>query len=544
MEGSDWAAAGTAGAGLGQVMYAQYLKNRNKRPTYSIPDEIKQNLTQAQMEALEGLPEAQKQEFVKNIERTQASSLSQLGSRKAGLAGVANLNLQSQDAYEKMLAMDAQARRENLKALKVDRQVMADYKDQAFQLNKLNPYYEKVSESEALMGAGLQNISNAGTLYASGRNKSNETVSNGTVSNSTPTKTVDNKTPGWVKKRMGDISYDEIIDEWVNEQDALNVTAEDRQRLNPAVSRDEANSYKYPYGGKVGDDKDKKGKKKPQYELKREFKKIEPEYQLMQEFKEIEPEYQLMQDFREVDSSDSSKTSTKKYPYGGQVTGADNSSMYASEDATWNTVGQFGAVGKVIQGSANLGNAIGRPVRSKNEEIDPETGKLKNYKSHLTIGGGMLNPLTALQTRSKYKGGFGDIDGSGYKNYLEEQARPEVEAYQKEKAEAKKAETMANYITMMNNSQTQNQYPYGGKVGKKKIVEIEKQEVVKDTDGSIFVADAPSHNFGGQDVAVNDGAIILSDRLKVPGENITFAKKAKKKIDDLFKVQERYKLKK
>jgi ribosomal protein S24E len=390
------------------------------------------------------------------------------------------------------------------------------------------------------MGAGLQNIGNAGTLYASGsgRGRSNRNQSN----------SASNSNSNYSNSNVDSVDY------------SGNYPSNSGMEAGYYDQNEVYNPELYPYGGKVGDDKDKKGKKKPQYELKREFKKIEPEYQLMRDFKEIEPEYQLMRDFKEIEpeyqlmrdfkevnTSDSSKTSTKKYPYGGQVTGADNSSQYATEDATWNTVGQFGAVGKVIQGSANLGNAIGRPVRSKNEEVDLETGKLKNYKSHLTIGGGALNPLTALQTRSKYKGGFGDIDGSGYKNYLEEQARPEFEAYQKEKAEAKKAETMANYITMMNNSQTQNQYPYGGKVGKKKIVEIEKQEVVKDPDGSIFAANAPSHAFGGQKVAVNDGAIIFSDRINVPGENITFAKKAamigndKKKLDELFRVQENYK---
>jgi hypothetical protein len=63
----------------------------------------------------------------------------------------------------------------------------------------------------------------------------------------------------------------------------------------------------------------------------------------------------------------------------------------------------------------------------------------------------------------------------------------------------------------------------------------------------MFAANAPSHDFGGQKVAVNDGAIIFSDRINVPGENITFAKKAamigndKKKLDELFRVQENYK---
>jgi len=85
--------------------------------------------------------------------------MSQLGSRKAGLSGLASLNQQQQDAYGNMLSMDAQARQQNQQGLMNQRQVMADYRDQAFQLNKLNPYYEKTAQSQAMMGAGMQNMS-------------------------------------------------------------------------------------------------------------------------------------------------------------------------------------------------------------------------------------------------------------------------------------------------------------------------------------------------------------------------------------------------
>jgi len=37
-------------------------------------------------------------------------------------------------------------------------QNMADYRDQAFQFNKVNPYYEGVSESQGYIGAGMQNM--------------------------------------------------------------------------------------------------------------------------------------------------------------------------------------------------------------------------------------------------------------------------------------------------------------------------------------------------------------------------------------------------
>lgn len=157
---SNWAGGGaTTTLGAAQTAYGMYLRKKNKRPEYQIPQEIQQNLTQAQMDALEGLPAAQAQQFIQNIQRGSAFGMSQLGSRKAGLAGLATLNQQQQDAYGNLLSMDAQVRQQNKANLMNQRQVMADYRDQAFQLNKLNPYYENVAQSEALMGAGMQNMS-------------------------------------------------------------------------------------------------------------------------------------------------------------------------------------------------------------------------------------------------------------------------------------------------------------------------------------------------------------------------------------------------
>lgn len=157
---SNWAGGGaTTTLGAAQLAYGLYMNKKNKRPEYQIPQEVQQNLTQAQQMALQGLPEEQKQQFIKNIQRGTAFGMNQLGSRKAGLSGLASLNQQQQDAYGNMLSMDAQARQQNQQGLMNQRQVMADYRDQAFQLNKLNPYYEKTAQSQAMMGAGMQNMS-------------------------------------------------------------------------------------------------------------------------------------------------------------------------------------------------------------------------------------------------------------------------------------------------------------------------------------------------------------------------------------------------
>lgn len=166
----SWVAAGIA-SGAATMAGVQYLKGKRdqakdakKRPEYEIPQEVAQNLTQAQMDALQGLPAAQAQQFIQNIQRGSAFGMSQLGSRKAGLAGLAALNQQQQDAYGNLLSIDAQAAQQNKANLMNQRQVMADYRDQAFQLNKINPYYENIARREARTAALFQNLNNAATM--------------------------------------------------------------------------------------------------------------------------------------------------------------------------------------------------------------------------------------------------------------------------------------------------------------------------------------------------------------------------------------------
>lgn len=156
---SGWAAGGaTVTAGAAQTLYGLYLQKKNKRPEYQIPQEVFQNLTQAQQAALEGMPEEQRMQYIQNIQRGTATGLSQLGSRKAGVAGLAVLNQQQNDAYANIAAQDAAMKQQNQQQVLDARQNLADYRDQQFQLNKLNPYYEKVQEAQGMLGAGMQNV--------------------------------------------------------------------------------------------------------------------------------------------------------------------------------------------------------------------------------------------------------------------------------------------------------------------------------------------------------------------------------------------------
>jgi len=145
-------------AGIAQFLRGRSLAKQNIRAEYQIPPEIAQNLSQAQMQALQGLPPEQVKQYVENVQRQVGFGLTALGDRKAGIAGLATLTQQGTDAYKDLLTADARARQENLRQLMSAREQMAGYKEKEFQINKLLPYQEKAEAAAAMQGAGLQNI--------------------------------------------------------------------------------------------------------------------------------------------------------------------------------------------------------------------------------------------------------------------------------------------------------------------------------------------------------------------------------------------------
>lgn len=147
-----------AGFGVYQGVKGNQLAKDAVRPEYEIPQEIYQNLSDAEIAALEGLPQAQKDQFLQNVQRSTATSLNALGDRKAGLAGVSSVQQNEQDAMTKLLSMDAQARQSNMNNLYNQRGILAKYEDQAFQTNEMQPYMAQAQAAEAMKGAGIQNV--------------------------------------------------------------------------------------------------------------------------------------------------------------------------------------------------------------------------------------------------------------------------------------------------------------------------------------------------------------------------------------------------
>jgi hypothetical protein len=143
-------------------------------PTYQIPEEISQELSDAERMEVEGLSGQQKKEFVENIERSRTAALRSQADRKGGLLGIQGSMAAEADAYSNLVSMDAAARAESemrkQQRLSQARRAMAGAKEKklAFQEGR---YQEKLTSAQAQIGAGEQNIMGAiDTLGATGIN--------------------------------------------------------------------------------------------------------------------------------------------------------------------------------------------------------------------------------------------------------------------------------------------------------------------------------------------------------------------------------------
>ena len=129
-----------------------------ERPQYEIPQAYKDMMTDAQLMAAEGLPAAQKQQFVENIARSQGAALQGISQRKGGLEGVADVYQTTADANRDMLSMDAQARFANRKNLQVVRDEYGGQQAKQWYVNKFAPWMQEDQRIKALKGAAEKNI--------------------------------------------------------------------------------------------------------------------------------------------------------------------------------------------------------------------------------------------------------------------------------------------------------------------------------------------------------------------------------------------------
>lgn len=146
------------GFGIYQAIKGAKKLNNTDRSTYKIPDEIIQNLNAAERMALEGMPDAQKQAYLQNLQRSSQFALRGLSDRRAGVGAIANVQSQLDMGAMNLLGMDAAQRQENRRLAMGARTQMAQYRDKAFELNELQPFIDDRAEAQALIGGGIQNI--------------------------------------------------------------------------------------------------------------------------------------------------------------------------------------------------------------------------------------------------------------------------------------------------------------------------------------------------------------------------------------------------
>jgi hypothetical protein len=142
--------------GLGQTI-AGLVKKKPIIPEADIPEEVFQSLTDAEYQAMIGMPPAQRQRAIEDIQRGGATALGRTGERKGGLGMVSRIAQQEAEGYRGLADMDVQARYRNLDRLERARGRMAEERNRAADINRQIAMDERARRDQ-MIGAGLQNV--------------------------------------------------------------------------------------------------------------------------------------------------------------------------------------------------------------------------------------------------------------------------------------------------------------------------------------------------------------------------------------------------
>jgi hypothetical protein len=156
--GAGAAAKGISGAS--QTAKGKKALRNAKDPGYKIPEEFQTNLSQAENMARVGLPSQEYNLASTNIQRGTQAGLRQLGRMSNPFAGIASLQRGQSDAFARLDASNAAARRQNMLQAMGARRELAGQK-LAQQQYAQQGYFDKVNQANALIGAGRQNVAGA-----------------------------------------------------------------------------------------------------------------------------------------------------------------------------------------------------------------------------------------------------------------------------------------------------------------------------------------------------------------------------------------------
>lgn len=161
--------AGVAVAGLGYSVYnsesqkakANQIEKGLKQPQYEIPPEFYQNRNLARQMAQLGLPSAQYNNNLNQINASQAAGLATAQRSGNPGAGISSITGQTNTALNNLNAEDAQARNSNERYYIDQNSQVANQKLQQQQANVFDPYTQHYNEMQAYRGAGMQNENTA-----------------------------------------------------------------------------------------------------------------------------------------------------------------------------------------------------------------------------------------------------------------------------------------------------------------------------------------------------------------------------------------------
>ena len=153
-----------AGTGIYQMYKgAQQAKQAEAmRQDYQIPQEIYDTMTAAEIQAAEGMPAAQKAEFIQNLQGSTQSGINALQDRSSAASGVEGVLRNEQNSFMNLASQDSAVKQANQANLQAVRQNMAGYVDKQFQTNVTDPVNALNASATAMKGAGMQNV--AGVL--------------------------------------------------------------------------------------------------------------------------------------------------------------------------------------------------------------------------------------------------------------------------------------------------------------------------------------------------------------------------------------------
>lgn len=155
--------------GVGQNIKANKMLRKLKYPTEVIPSAIKQNKTQAEIDANVGTPSEQYNKSMKDIQRNQLLALSRGREGRFGLGLVAALNDNSNQAIGELDAEDAQNRIINKRNLQSVNNNYGQWQDKVWQNNIKDKYQRDYDYAMSLKGAGNTNVtSGIDSLLAAG----------------------------------------------------------------------------------------------------------------------------------------------------------------------------------------------------------------------------------------------------------------------------------------------------------------------------------------------------------------------------------------